>query len=48
MEQRSGLPLRTLLLKPPLGPPKPVPGPPGPARPLLTSPPGRLLRVLKY
>ena len=38
---RSGKPLRLLLRKPPLGPLKQVPGPPGPARPLLTSPPGR-------
>ena len=28
----SGLPLLLLLLKPPLGPPKPLPGPPGPPR----------------
>ena len=29
---RSGKPLRLLLRKPPLGPPKPLPGPPGPPR----------------
>ena len=42
------MPLRTLLRKPPLGPPKPLPGPPGPPRYSLLAPPVRLFRVLEY
>ena len=45
---RSGLPLRTLLSKPPLGPPKPLPRPPGPPRDSSLPPLVRLLTVLKY
>ncbi len=37
--RRSGLPLVLLPLKPPLGPPTPLPGPPGPPRYLLLAPP---------
>ena len=45
--RRSGLPLRRLLRKPPLGPPKPLPGPPGPPRYSLLAPLVRLLTVLE-
>ena len=42
-----GLPLRALLLKPPLGPPKPLPGPPGRPRDSLLAPPGPIIEGLK-
>ena len=46
--RRSGLPLHTLLFSPPLVPPKPLPGPPGPPRYSLLHVPVRLLNVLEY
>ena len=45
--RRSGLPLRTLLRKPPLGPPKPLPGPPGPPQDSLLAPPGTIIDRLR-
>ena len=43
----SGLPLRLLPLEPPPGLQKPVPGPPGPPRGLVISPPGTIVSRLK-
>ena len=43
--RRSGKPLRLLRLKkPPPGLQKPVPGPPGPPRGLVISPPGTIIK----
>ena len=47
LSRRSGLPLRLLPLKPPPGLQKPVPGPPGPPRGLVISPPGTIISRLK-
>mgnify|MGYP003321387587 CR=1 FL=1 len=47
LSRRSGLPLRLLPLKPPPGLQKPVPGPPGPPRGLVISPPGTIISHLK-